>query len=351
MRRHSDIVKLATDARVRDTLGRSLHDLRISVMDRCNFRCPYCMPRETFHENYRFLRSAERLSFEEIARLARLFVEFGVRKLRLTGGEPLLRPNLAELVGELSALEGVEDVALTTNGVLLGKYAAELRANGLGRVTISLDTLDPDVFHTMSGGFGDPAQVLAGIEAARTAGLTPIKINAVVQRGVNERTVQQLVERFRGTDVIVRFIEYMDVGNRNHWSADLVVPSRELVQQIGERWPIRPVPGNYHGEVAERYVFEDGAGEIGFISSVSQPFCGSCTRARLSSEGVLYTCLFATDGLDLRAPLRAGALDDDLRDLIRRRWSTRDDRYSELRARLRAGEQPLRKIEMYYIGG
>jgi len=320
-------------------------------MDRCNFRCPYCMPRETFHEHYRFLKSTERLSFDEITRLTRLFVGLGVRKLRLTGGEPLLRANLADLVGDLTALEGVEDVALTTNGVLLAQHAAELKANGLHRITVSVDTLDPEIFQKMNGGFAELDRVLEGIQAARDAGLTPIKVNSVVERGLNDHTVLDLVEHFRGTGVIVRFIEYMDVGNRNHWSLDRVVPSRELVDRIGARWPLHPVEENYHGEVAERYAFDDGAGEIGFISSITNPFCGSCTRARLSSEGVFYTCLFARTGLDLRAPLREGASDDELRELICSTWKRRADRYSELRASMPPREQPLRKIEMYYIGG
>jgi cyclic pyranopterin phosphate synthase len=332
-----------------DTRGRALHDLRISVMDRCNFRCPYCMPRETFHENYRFLKSSERLSFDEIVRLTRLFVSLGVRKVRLTGGEPLLRANLPDLVGELTSLAGVEDVALTTNGMLLTKYAAELKANGLKRVTVSLDSLDEEVFRRMSGGFGGRDQVLTGIRAAQEAGLTPVKVNAVVERGLNDHTVLDLVEHFRGTGVIVRFIEYMDVGNRNHWSLDRVVPSRELMQRIRTRWPIRPLAENYHGEVAERYVFEDGAGEIGFISSVTEPFCGACSRARLSSDGVLYTCLFATHGHDLRTPLRQGADDEELLQRIRGTWKTRTDRYSELRATL--PDSAEKKVEMYYIGG
>ena len=320
-------------------------------MDRCNFRCPYCMPRETFHEHYRFLKSTERLSFEEITRLTRLFVQLGVQKVRLTGGEPLLRANISELVGELTALEGVQDVALTTNGVLLAQHAAELKANGLHRITVSLDTLDPEIFKQMSGGFAERDRVLEGIRAAQDAGLTPIKINCVVERGLNDHTALDLVEHFRGTGVIVRFIEYMDVGNRNHWSRDRVVPSRELLERIGARWPLHAVQENYRGEVAERYAFDDGAGEVGFISSVTNPFCGDCTRARLSSEGVFYTCLFARSGLDLRAPLREGASDDELRSLIAATWTRRGDRYSELRASLHAGEQPLRKIEMYYIGG
>lgn len=332
----------------RDRLGRPLRDLRISVMDRCNFRCPYCMPRETFHENYRFLKSNERLSFEEITRLARLFVSLGVQKLRLTGGEPLLRPNVAELVGDLTAIEGVQDVALTTNGVLLAQHAAELKANGLQRITVSLDTLDPELFRQMSGGFAERDRVLEGIRAAQDAGLTPIKINSVVQRGVNEHSVLDLVEHFRGTGVIVRFIEYMDVGTRNDWSPERVVPSRELLERISARWPLHPVQENYHGEVAVRYAFDDGAGEIGFISSISNPFCGACTRARLSSEGVIYTCLFARSGIDLRGPMRAGASDQDLLALISGTWLARADRYSELRG---VRDQDARRIEMYYIGG
>jgi cyclic pyranopterin phosphate synthase len=334
-----------------DRLGRPLHDLRISVMDRCNFRCPYCMPKEQFHEHYRFLKSQERLSFEEIVRLARLFASLGVRKLRLTGGEPLLRTNLADLVGDLSDVQGIDDIALTTNGVLLGQHAVDLHANGLKRVTVSLDTLDREVFTRMSGGFGALDQVLAGIEAAIAAGLTPVKINAVIERGLNDHTALDLVERFRGSPVIVRFIEFMDVGNRNQWRPGLVVPSRELAARIHERWPMRPISENYKGEVAQRWRFDDGGGEVGFISSVSQPFCGACSRARLSSEGKFYTCLFATHGLDLRAPLRAGTSDADILQLIRGVWNGRTDRYSELREQLRGTVPEAKKIEMNYIGG
>ena len=334
-----------------DRLQRPLHDLRISVMDRCNFRCPYCMPKEQFHEHYRFLKSQERLSFDEIVRLARLFAGLGVRKLRLTGGEPLLRANLADLVGDLTSISGVNDIALTTNGVLLGQHAVDLHANGLRRVTVSLDTLDKDVFARLSGGFNALDQVLSGIEAAIAAGLKPVKINAVIERGVNDHTALALLEHFRGSPVIVRFIEYMDVGNRNHWRPEMVVPSRELAAQINARWPIRPVSENYPGEVARRWQFEDGGGEVGFISSVSQPFCGACSRARLSSEGKFYTCLFATEGLDLRAPLRAGAGDGELLQLIRGAWSVRADRYSELRDELRLTRRDFKKIEMNYIGG
>src|SRR4029079_176047 len=283
-----------------DALRRPIHDLRISVMDRCNFRCPYCMPRETFHEAYRFLKSSERLDFAEVLRLARVFVRAGVKKLRITGGEPLLRPNLCDLVGDLTSLPGIDDVALTTKGMLPAKYATELTDDSITRITVSLDTLDPDVFAKMSGGFGGVADVLDGIDHARRAGLSPIKINTVVQRGVNDHTLLDLLAHFRGTGVIVRFIEYMDVGTRNHWNPDLVVPSRELAARIHARWPIAPREANYRGEVAERHVYQDGAGEIGFISSVSQPFCGDCSRARISSDGSLYTCLFATQGTDLR---------------------------------------------------
>jgi cyclic pyranopterin phosphate synthase len=332
-------------------LGRPLHDLRISVMDRCNFRCPYCMPKEQFHDSYRFLKSQERLSFEEIVRLSRLFADLGVRKLRLTGGEPLLRANLAELVGDLTGIPGIDDIALTTNGVLLGRHAVDLHANGLRRVTVSLDTLDKEVFARMSGGFAALEQVLGGIDAAIAAGLAPVKINAVIERGLNDHTALDLLERFRGSPVIVRFIEFMDVGNRNQWRPELVVPSRELAARIHERWPIQPISQNYRGEVAQRWRFEDGAGEVGFISSVTQPFCGDCSRARLSSEGKFYTCLFATHGLDLRAPLRAGADDAELLQMIRGVWGARTDRYSELREELRRSEPLEKKIEMNYIGG
>jgi cyclic pyranopterin phosphate synthase len=307
------------------------------------------MPRERYHEHYRFLKSSQRLSFEEIVRLARLFVQLGVHKLRITGGEPLLRAGVADLIGDLTSLSGVEDVALTTNGILLAQHAAELRAAGLQRVTVSLDSLDPVVFARMSGELGSPEEVLAGISAAQRAGLIPVKINAVVQRGVNDHTVLPLLEHFRGSGVTVRLIEYMDVGNRNEWRLEQVVPSRELLRLIGERWPLMPLKRGFVGEVAERHAYADGQGEVGFISSVSQPFCGDCSRARLSSDGVLYTCLFATRGLDLRAPLRAGASDEELLDAIRQCWLQRDDRYSELRGRVDL--QGAARVEMNHIGG
>jgi cyclic pyranopterin phosphate synthase len=335
-----------------DQLGRPLHDLRISVMDRCNFRCPYCMPKDQFHERYRFLKSHERLSFEEIVRLARLFASLGVNKLRLTGGEPLLRTNLADLVGDLTSIPGIGDIALTTNGVLLAQHAVDLQANGLKRITVSLDTLDKELFARMSGGFAALDQVLSGIDAAIAAGLTPVKINAVIERGVNDHTALDLIDHFRGMPVIVRFIEFMDVGNRNAWRPEMVVPSRELAAEISARWPMHPVSENYRGEVAQRWRFDDGAGEIGFISSVTQPFCGNCSRARLSSEGKFYTCLFATQGLDLRAAMRSGATDADLLQMIRGTWRKRTDRYSELRDTMRQERDPAdKKIEMYYIGG
>ena len=345
------VVPLSNMNSPRDTLARPVRDLRISVMDRCNFRCPYCMPREKYHERYTFLNSHQRLSFDEIVRVSKLFVKLGVRKLRLTGGEPLLRANLSDLIGDLTDIPSVEDVALTTNGVLLGRYAAELKAAGLKRITVSLDSLDPDIFARMSGGFGGLNDVLDGIEHARSAGLDPIKINAVIQRGVNDHTALDLVERFRGTGVIVRFIEYMDVGNRNEWKRDVVVPSKELMARISERWPLQPLERDYRGEVAERYGFVDGKGEVGFISSVTQPFCGDCSRARLSSDGVVYTCLFANTGTSLRDLLRGGASDEQLLETIRNIWLGRSDRYSELRAELREKPGDHHKVEMFYIGG
>jgi cyclic pyranopterin phosphate synthase len=335
--------------RLTDALQRPLRDLRLSVTDRCNFRCPYCMPQARYHDQYRFLKSSERLSFDELLRLTRVFVQLGVVKVRITGGEPLLRADLADLVGDLSLLPQIEDLALTTNGILLAQHAVQLRAAGLRRVTVSLDSLDQQVFATMAGGFGRVADVLAGITAAQRAGLAPIKINAVIQRGVNEHTVLALLEQFRGSGIIVRFIEYMDVGTRNDWDPRRVVPAQELLARIAERWPLRALEPLYRGEVARRYAFEDGAGEIGFIASVTQPFCGDCARARLSSDGRLYTCLFAAEGFDLRGPLRAGASDQELRALIVAIWERRADRYSELRDVLRG--RGLRHVEMNQVGG
>ena len=336
---------------VRDTFGRPLRDLRISVMDRCNFRCPYCMPEDVYDRKFRFLSSRERLSFAEIVRLTRLFARMGACKLRITGGEPLLRAGLADLIGDLSCLQGVGDIALTTNGVLLAQQAAALTAAGLDRVTVSLDAVDEDIFRRMSGGRGRLAAVLDGISEARAAGLNPVKINAVIQRGVNDGHVPELVEYFRGSRMILRFIEYMDVGTINNWSASQTVPAAEIKEAIHRRWPLRALEANYHGEVAQRYEFEDGQGEIGFITSVSQPFCGSCNRARLSSDGRFFTCLFASEGLDLRGPMRAGESDAALMGRMTGRWQARADRYSELRGPARSEAAPERKVEMYYIGG
>jgi cyclic pyranopterin phosphate synthase len=334
----------------RDTLSRPLRDLRISVIDRCNFRCPYCMPEDQFAEDSVFLSKNERLRFEEIERIARAFVDLGVRKLRLTGGEPLLRRDLPQLVRMLRRIPGVEDLALTTNGVLLPRLAPALREAGLMRLTVSLDTLDAPTFHTLSGGRGEVGEVLAGIAAAEAAGFDRIKLNCVVMRGVNDMQVLDLLERFRGTRHIVRFIEYMDVGTLNHWRGDLVVQSAELIARIDARWPLRALDRNYRGEVAERHEFVDGGGEVGFISSVSQPFCGDCSRARLSADGRMYTCLFARDGHDLRTALRGGSSDEELAAAIAGYWTGRADRYSERRAELRATGDD-RKVEMFAIGG
>ena len=333
-----------------DTLGRPLRDLRISVTDRCNFRCTYCMPAEVYGERYRFLSRAELLRFEEIARVTRLLARFGVRKVRVTGGEPLTRPGLPGLIAMLAQIDGVDDLTLTTNGYLLAEQAQALADAGLRRVTVSLDSLDPAVFGAMNGRGYRPERVLDGIAAAHAAGLGSIKINAVVERGVNDHTVIDLARHFKGTGHIVRFIEFMDVGNLNHWEQTRVVPSAELIARIDAELPIEPAAPNYAGEVAERWRYVDGDGEIGFISSVSQPFCGGCTRIRLSPEGSVYTCLFGSSGTDLRGPLRNGASDEDLAALLHDVWTLRADRYSELRSQLLA-HGSRRKVEMYQIGG
>lgn len=309
------------------------------------------MPESKYHADFEFLKKAERLSHDEIVRVVAVAVGLGVTKLRLTGGEPLLDKNVPSLVARLAELDGVDDLALTTNATLLAPNAVALAEAGLHRVTVSLDSLDREVFRVMSGNRGDLDSVLEGIAAAERAGLTPVKINAVVQRGVNDHTVLDLLEHFRGTGHIVRLIEFMDVGNRNGWRLEQVVPSRELLERIDARWPVEPVGRNYPGEVASRYRYRDGAGEIGFISSVTEPFCGTCSRARLSADGVLYACLFATAGHNLRDLLRDGASDDELRDKFVAIWSRRADRYSELRGRETPREQPLKKVEMYRMGG
>ena len=332
-----------------DLFGRPLRDLRISVTDRCNFRCTFCMPAEIFGERYRFLPKDDILTFEETSRVARLFVDLGVRKIRLTGGEPLLRDQLEVLIAQLASIDGLEDLALTTNGFLLAKKAQQLKDAGLKRVTVSLHTLDDQIFGHMNGrGFGT-GRVLEGIQAAEEAGLTPIKINVVVQKGVNEHTIVDLTRRVKEMGHILRFIEYMDVGNLNQWDSEEVVTSQEVVDLIGREMPLEPANKSYRGEVADRYRYADGQGEIGVISSVSNPFCGDCTRSRISAEGKVYTCLFASKGHDLRGPLRAGASDADLTDIVKSIWNLRADRYSEERASM-AGSR-ARKVEMYHIGG
>lgn len=331
----------------RDRLGRPVRDLRISVTDRCNFRCGYCMPREVFGERFRFLPRSELLTFEEIDRLARLFARLGVRKFRITGGEPLLRTDVPELIAMLSRIPDVE-LALTTNASRLEEFAPALAEAGLRRVTVSLDALDDDVFQQMNDVDFPVRRVLDGIEAALSAGLAPVKINAIVRRGTNDHAVLDLVRHFRGSDCILRFIEFMDVGTTNSWRLEEVVPSSELVELIGAEYPIEPIEANYRGEVARRWRFLDGEGEIGFISSVSQPFCGDCSRARLSAEGLLYTCLFASSGTDLRAAVRSGEDDDALFERLASIWREREDRYSELRSEENRGAS---RIEMSYIGG
>ena len=336
---------------LKDTLGRPIKDLRISVTDRCNFRCPYCMPAEIFGEAYEFLPREEILTFEEISRLAAIFAGLGVAKLRITGGEPLLRTDLHRLIGMLSRIDGVDDVTLTTNGYLLAQQAQALRDSGLNRVTVSLDSLDEEVFKAMNGrGFGT-RRILHAIQTAADVGLSPIKINAVVQKGVNDHTLVDLARHFKGTGHIVRFIEYMDVGNRNGWKWDQVVSAAEIIRSIDEEMPLAPLESNYHGEVAQRYRYRDGEGEIGVIASVTQAFCASCTRARLSTDGKLYTCLFASQGMDLRGPMRDGANDEELAERISNIWRRRSDRYSEERAELAPLQNAARKVEMFHIGG
>jgi len=343
---------LPADGLVGDRLGRPLRDLRVSVTDRCNFRCTYCMPKEVFDRDYPFLPHAELLTFEEITRLARIFIGQGVEKIRLTGGEPLLRKDIERLVAMLAALRTRDgaplDLTLTTNGSILARKARVLAAAGLKRVTVSLDGLDDAVFRRMNDVDFPVAAVLDGIAAAADAGLAPIKVNMVVKRGVNEHEILPMARRFRGSGHIVRFIEFMDVGSSNGWRLDDVVPSREVIRRIDAELPLEPVLANYAGEVAERWRYRDGSGEIGVISSVSQAFCRDCTRARLSTEGRLYLCLFATGGYDLRGMLRGDADDAQIGAALGRIWQQRADRYSELRSEATAD---LRRIEMSYIGG
>jgi len=342
----------AATGRIADRLGRRLHDLRISVTDRCNFRCTYCMPKEVFDKNYHFLPHGELLTFEEITRLARLFVEHGVEKIRLTGGEPLLRKDLEKLIEMLASVTTNTgkplDLTLTTNGSILARKAKSLAAAGLKRVTVSLDALDDATFRRMNDVDFPVRDVLAGIDAAEAAGLAPIKINMVVKRGVNDHEILPMARHFRGSGRILRFIEFMDVGSSNGWRMDDVVPSAEVIRRIDAEMPVEAIDPNYPGEVAERWRYRDGGGEIGVISSVTQAFCRDCTRARLSTEGRLYLCLFAQRGYDLRALVRGGASDAQISTAIGRIWSQRADRYSEIRTEATAA---LPKIEMSYIGG
>jgi cyclic pyranopterin phosphate synthase len=333
---------------VDDYLARPLNDLRISVMDRCNFRCPYCMPDEVYQSDKSMLKQDQRLSFEEIERLTRIFVGLGVRKVRLTGGEPLLRQNLVDLIGRLRGISELRDISMTTNGSLLAEHAEALKEAGLDRITVSLDSIEPSVFSEMTGGRGNLDQVLEGIRESQRVGLTPVKLNAVVQKGVNEEGVLPLLAHFRNSGIIARLIEYMDVGTSNGWSRKQVVPSAEMIRRINQRWPIRPVERCYASEVASRYEYVDGSGEIGFIAAVTEPFCGSCSRARISCDGKLYNCLFANEGLDLKTPMRDGMSDDNLRHLIKSAWQGRTERYSEIRGRQ---DDQSNRIEMYYIGG
>ncbi len=339
--------------RMLDTLRRPLRDLRISVTDRCNLRCTYCMPREIYDETHEFLPRADLLTFEEIERLARIFIRLGVQKLRLTGGEPLLRRGIERLIEKLAALQTNEgqpvEVALTTNGVLLGKKAQTLKDAGLARATVSLDGLSQQTFRRMSDSGVEVATVLDGIAAAQAVGLAPLKVNMVVKRGANEHEIVPMAEHFRNSGIVLRCIEFMDVGCSNGWRMDDVVPAREILDRIAVRYPLEQIDPNYCGEVAERWRYADGAGEIGVIASVTQVFCHECTRARLSTDGKLYTCLFAGSGFDLRQPLRQGETDRVLENLIATTWGRRSDRYSQLR---HEESQPgTGKVEMSYIGG
>jgi cyclic pyranopterin phosphate synthase len=332
---------------IRDKFQRPIRDLRISVTDRCNFRCTYCMPKEVFGPGYRFLPKEDLLTFDEITRLARIFTSMGVRKIRLTGGEPLLRPNLDHLIADLAKIPDLE-LAMTTNGSLLARKAQALRDAGLDRITVSLDSLDDAIFKRMNDVQFPVAQVLEGIEVAEKVGFSPIKINMVVKRGLNEHTILQMARYFKDTPHIVRFIEYMDVGTTNGWQLDDVVPAMEIIERIQAELPIEPLEPNYRGEVAKRWRYQQGGGEIGLIASVTQPFCGDCTRARLSARGQLYTCLFAADGFDLRQRLRSGALDSDIQTQIGAIWQARSDRYSEIRTEHTSTGA---RVEMSYIGG
>ena len=340
---------MQSESHIQDTLSRPLRDLRISVTDRCNFRCTYCMPKEVFNSEYEFLRRDDLLSFEEITRISKIFANLDVKKIRLTGGEPLLRKNLPVLISQLSNINGIEDISLTTNGVLLTKNVAQqLKDAGLQRITISLDALDDKTFKAISDVNFDVEDVLKAVECAQAVGLDPIKINMVVKKGINEHSILPMAKYFHGSGIILRFIEYMDVGSTNQWKMDDVISSKEIAKIIHQELPIEATGANYNGEVAKRWHYKDGGGEIGIISSVTQPFCQSCTRARLSAEGRLYTCLFATQGKDLRHLVREHADDQHIQDVISAIWKKRNDRYSEQRS---SETVLLPKVEMSYIGG
>ena len=336
---------------INDQFRRPFRDLRISVTDRCNFRCTYCMPAEIYGDRYQFLPKADLLTFEEIERLATITTGLGAKKVRLTGGEPLVRNDVEKLVAMLSRVDGIDDLTMTSNAYLLPQKAQALRDAGLHRISVSLDTLDNDVFKEMNGRGVGVQKVLDGIAAAERAGFSPIKVNAVVQKGVNDHTIVDLARYFKERGHIMRFIEYMDVGNLNGWKLDHVVPADEIVARIDAEMPLEPIEGAYRGEVANRYRFRDGGGEMGVITSVTKPFCGDCTRLRLSPEGSIYTCLFASSGTDLRGPIRDGATDSELESKIRGTWTVRNDRYSEERSSMTEELRGQRKVEMYHIGG
>ena len=336
---------------INDQFRRPFRDLRISVTDRCNFRCTYCMPAEIYGDRYQFLPKADLLTFEEIERLATITTGLGAKKVRLTGGEPLVRNDVEKLVAMLSRVDGIDDLTMTSNAYLLPQKAQALRDAGLHRISVSLDTLDNDVFKEMNGRGVGVQKVLDGIAAAERAGFSPIKVNAVVQKGVNDHTIVDLARYFKERGHIMRFIEYMDVGNLNGWKLDHVVPADEIVARIDAEMPLEPIEGAYRGEVANRYRYRDGGGEMGVITSVTKPFCGDCTRLRLSPEGSIYTCLFASSGTDLRGPIRDGATDSELESKIRGTWTVRNDRYSEERSSMTEELRGQRKVEMYHIGG
>ena len=334
-----------------DKLNRPLHDLRLSVIDRCNLRCPYCMPFESADNKYQFLESSQWLSFDDIEYIVRIFVNLGVGKLRITGGEPLLRPQLSTLIARLKLIKGLDEIALTTNGVLLASVVHELKQAGLDRLTISIDSLNEAVYHQMTGGRAKLSQVFNALDQAQQAGFESLKINCVVQRGVNDHTILEMINFFRGTQHVLRFIEYMDVGNRNHWNYAKVVPSNELIKKINQEYPLRLLEKNHLAETSQRYGYVDAQGEIGFVSSVTRAFCGDCNRLRLSSDGKMYTCLFSCQGIDIKQSIKKRSDSAGLIRLIKTMWNMRSDRYSQLRSNLRQERFKESKVEMFQIGG